>query len=112
MRAAARAHTMVQARGGQAGPAPAALPRPVIGVVFAGSGPLRAEVGDRRVRRSRHVDLGVDTQCRRIVHRVGQAFPWEPLPPRRTVLATFMAHGSPSYFKKYLRSGSFPFVSW
>src|SRR5690349_10835139 len=32
--------------------------------------------------------------------RVGQANPWEPLSPLRTVRATFMAHGSPPYIRR------------
>ena len=50
-----------------AGPAPAALPRPIVGVVFAWSGILSTEGSERRVRRSRRVHLCVDIQCCLIV---------------------------------------------
>jgi len=45
----------------------AGLPRAVVRVVFAGSGSLSTEGSERRVRRSRCVDLCVDIQCCLIV---------------------------------------------
>ena len=64
---AARAHTMVQAKGGQAGPAHAGLACAVVRVVFTGSDACGAKGSQRRVRWPSSVDLGVDVERRLVV---------------------------------------------
>jgi hypothetical protein len=56
----------------RADPSSAGLPRPVGGVVFAGSGILSTEGSQRRVRRSDSVDLRVHVKCRLVGPDLGQ----------------------------------------